>query len=309
MVFIFTRNSILRTALSALLFLLLVSSLVSCRQSDQRKYFGYLYFAQGSYLMRFSLRDSSLAVATQLGQKKIREISSFGEDRLLIAETSTVNRKNVARISSLELKTGQVRALYSGIQARYIAGADAIVYDDGSRIYSITQVDGTERTSLVLAHKRHQLAAMVEVSNGRLLIETTEDGVPTIHAYHVEDDTLTSLDRLGLSCTLKGAVWMDDLERLICRERDSEEQGATRDYIVADLDGRILARPSLPEGEKFLALAYISDQGALILKESWRGQIDGQEKSTVWVHDVGSGENQELTDAVNLGSSVVYTDY
>ena len=61
--------------------------------------------------------------------------------------------------------------------------------------------------------------------------------------------------------------------------------------------------------EKFLALAYISDQGALILKESWQSQFGGQEKSAVWAHDIHSGENHRLSGTQNLGASVVYTEY
>lgn len=305
----FRKPTFQRHILTKLLFLCLVPLLVACQPSNEGIYSGYLYFTQGSYLMRFSMRDSSLEAVTQLGDTKIREISDFGEGRLLISGTASVNRKSVARISWLELRTGQERALYSGIHARYIASADAIVYDDGGRLYAITQQDGTEVTSHVMSHDRHQLSALVEVSDGRLLIEILDNGVPAIYSYRAEDGTLISLDQLAQLCRLKGAVWMGDLDQLACIERNSDEPGTNGDYIFADLNGRILSMPSLPDGEAFLALTYISDQGALVLKESWRGQIGGLEKSAVWVHDVRSGENLELSDAVNLGSSVVYTRY
>jgi hypothetical protein len=207
----------------------------------------------------------------------------------------------------LDLKTGMASALYPGIQARYVAGA--MVYDDGSKLYSITQVDGTEITALIMSYRRHQLSAMLEVSGGRLLLETLEEGQPAIRAYQVEGGTLVTMDQLANVCSLKGAVWMDDVEQLACRERDSDGNGAKGNYIFANLDGQVLSRPILPEGEKFLALAYLSGQGGLILRESWHSQIDGQEKSAVWAHDIYTGENHELSDTLNLGSSVVYTNY
>ena len=306
---LFRKPVALRKALYTLLFLVLVPLLVSCQSSTEGKFGGYLYFAQSPYLMSFSMRDFSLVVVTHLGNKKIREISDFGEGRLLIAETASVNRRKVAQISWLDLKTGAVQALYSGVHARYIASADAIIYDDGSRLYTIVQEDGTQISTQVLSHKRNQLLAMVEVSNGSMLLEVLEDGLPVIYSYRIEDGTLVTLDQLGRVCSLKGAVWISDLDQLACKERDSEGEGAAHDYVFADLEGRILSRPALPEGEKLLALAYISDQGVLVLKESWRSQIDGQEKSAVWVHDVRSGENHELSDSLNLGSSVVYSVY
>ena len=224
--------------------LVLLTSVVSCRPSDEGKYRGYLYSTQGSYLVRFSLRDSSLEVVSHLSNNKIREISGFGGNKLLIAETAFINRKNVARISWMDLETGSVQALYSGLRARYIASAGAIVYDDGSKLYSVSWADGSGSTSEVLSHKRHRLSAMVEVSDGRLLVETTEDGLPVVQSFRAEDGTLARLDQLGRVCMLRGAVWIDDLEKLACKKRDSGEGDAGRHYVYADLDGRVDSRPS-----------------------------------------------------------------
>jgi hypothetical protein len=259
--------------------------------------------------MRFSMRDSSLEAVTNLGNKRIREISRFGSDRLLISETATVSQKTVARISWIDLETGEAQALYSGIHARYISQADEIVYDDGSTLYSIKLSDGAETIAPILSHKRYQLTAMVEVSGGRLLVETRDDGAPVIRAYDSHNGSLVLLDQLALRCSLKGAVWIDDLEQLACKERDQAGDGLTGSYVFADLDGRIRSRPSLPEGGRWLALAYLDDQDVLIFKQSRHGQIDGMEKSAAWAHDVHSGENRELSGTINLGSSVVYSLY
>ncbi len=283
-----------------------MSALAGCRPSVEGKYGGYLYFIQSPYLMRFSLRDSSIEAVTTLGNTRIREISGFGEGRLLIAESASVNRKNVARISWIDLETGRTQALYPGVQARYIASAGAMVYDDGSRLYAITQAEGTETTSQILAHRRHQLSTMLEVSDGRLLIEIVEEGQPVIQSYRADDGSLARLDGLSDLCTLRGAIWLDDLEQLACKKRNG---GSGSSYVFASLDGQVLATPSFPEGEKFQALAYLQDQGALVLNVSRTSPIDGLEKSAVWIHDVHTGENHELSDTLDLGTSVVYVDF
>ena len=80
--------------------------------------------------MRLSLRDGSLSVVTNLGDTIIRDVSIFLENRLLIAESASINRKNVRRISWVDVNTGQIAALYSGVLARYLEGSGFIVYDD-----------------------------------------------------------------------------------------------------------------------------------------------------------------------------------
>jgi hypothetical protein len=92
---------------------LLAMALPSCGPADKPVYHGELYFGRGSYLMRFNLHDGSLAVVDNLGDKTIREISSLGPDRLLIAETTPVNCRDVSRISWIDLKSGEVPAATS----------------------------------------------------------------------------------------------------------------------------------------------------------------------------------------------------
>jgi len=298
----------MRNAFHMILLVMLMPLVVSCGPSDESPYHGYLYFARGSYLMQFRLRDGSLAVVTNLGEGRIREISPMGEDKILLSEMASVNGQEIARISWLDLKTGQSNALYSGVQARYVGGAGVIVYDDGGTLYSVSLRESAV-DSIVLSHTRHQLSAMVEVSDSRVLFEILDEGQPLIHAYEASTGELRTLDQLTRRCRLEGAVWIDDLEQLACRERDGAGDEETDSYVLADLDGNLVSRISLPEGKKFLALTYISGQGALILQESWDSPFGGQENYAVWAHDVHSGENHRLSGTKNLGSSVVYIDY
>lgn len=299
----------MRTVFHVLLLCLWMPLMVSCDSRDEYVLHGYLYFAKGPYLMRFSLRDGDLEVVTNLGNKTIREITQFGEGRLLISELASINRKEVARISWLDLKTGQSEALYSGVRARYLDSVRVIVYDDGEKLYSVYLAGDSEIDSIIMAHKRNRMSAMIEVSNGSLLFEVDGEEQPVIFTYQPVTGDLGTLDQLAGLCRLEGAVWIDDLEQLACRQRGGtgdEEAGA---YILADLDGSRVKRLALPGEEKFTCLTYIESQGVLIFSENWRSKFGGQANAAVWAHDVLSGENFRLPGAQNLGSSVVYVDY
>jgi hypothetical protein len=261
--------------------------LTACGSSDQHPYHGYLYFGKGPYLMQFGLRDGGLSVVSNLGNKTIRE--------------------QVARISWLDLKTGQSESLYAGYRARFLAGARVILYDDGEKLYSVYLAGDSEIDSVILTHKRNQLTAMVDIAGNSLLIEMQRDGRSVVQQYHPVTGELSLLDRLAERCRLKGAVWIGDLEQLACRERGVE--GGETGYILADLEGNRGASLSLPDEGKFLALVYVENQGALIFRQSRPGSFGGQEKFAVWAHNVQSGENTRLSAVQNLGTSAVYTDY
>ena len=191
---------------------------------------------------------------------------------LLIAELASINRKNVSRISWVDVKTGQSEALYSGDLALYLANSDVIVYDDGGKLFAVSLAGGSD-SDPIISHRLHQLSSMIEVSNDTVLFETNDAGNRRIHSFDALTRKLQLLDRLSGVCRLDGAVWIDDLEQLACRERTSE--GNEPAYILASLDG----------------------------------DVSGQEKSAIWVHNIQSGENQRLAKNQNLGASVVYTDF
>ncbi|MEJ2401751.1 MAG: hypothetical protein P8Y52_10210 [Xanthomonadales bacterium] len=294
---------------SLILCFALAPLLVACGPSDERTFHGYLYYVQGPYLMRFSLRDDSLSMVTHLGNRTIREISPFGENRLLISETASVNRRNVARIAWLDLKTGQSESLYAGVRARFVADAGIIVYDDGGKLYAVALAGGSDADPVIMAHARNRLSAMLTLADGRVLFETLDAGRPRIHAYNAGTGELSALEPLAALCRLDGAVWIDDLDRLLCRERDGDAAGAGHEYVFADLDGRPFGRPALPDGEAFLALAYLEDQGVIVFRERREAAFGGQNEYVVWAHDVRTGENHRLAEDLNLGTSVVYTAY
>lgn len=289
-----------------LLLILLIPALAACGSSEQSGYHGYLYFANGAYLMRFSLRDASLEVVTNLGDKTIQDVSKFGESKLLITETALINRKEVRRISWIDVKTGQTSALFSGVFARYLADSGQIVYDDGDQLF-VVAIAGDSSSETIFTHRKNQVYKVIVGPVDRVLFETSDAGLQRIHSYDVTTGALQTLDRLSEVCRLEHAVWIDDLEQLACKERSNPANEAH--YVLSNLDGDVSGNVSLPEGKQFYALAYVPDQSALILTESWSSVFGGQANNAVWVHNIQSGENRRLAKNQNLGSSVVHTDF
>lgn len=298
---------IMRKILLPLLFILPTFILVSCgRSDDQPGYNGYLYFAQSHYLMRFGLKDGSLSVVRNLGDKTIHDVSNFLENRLLIAESASINRKKVRRISWVDVNTGQTGALYSGVLARYVEGSGVVVYDDGERLFAVSLSDDFDIEAF-FTHKTNQLSTMMVVSKDTLLFEIGNAGDWLIRSYNVITEELQTLDRLSGKCRLVQAVWITDLEKLACKERSNQTSDAR--YIFTNLDGDVSETLLLPEGKRFDALTYISGQDALILKERWNSAFGGPERFAIWVHNTKSGESLRLSDSLNLGSSVVYAKF
>jgi hypothetical protein len=296
----------MRTFIITGLILLLAAVLAACGPRDGSGYRGDLYFGQGSYLMRFSLRDGSLVVVDNFGDKTIRDISALGPDKLLIAESASVNRRSVSRISWFDLETGQLSALYSGVLARYLDGAGIIAYDDGSALYAVPQF-GVGSNEVIFPHGSNQVTTLLVVSGDTLLFEVGDAGQQSIHAWHALTGERRLLDTLSATCRLRGAVWIETLRQLACKER--APGWAEADYLLADLDGVVGGKLDLPENGQFLALAYISGQQALILQETRRGLFGGQEHFAVWAYDVQTAASTRLARNQNLGSSVVYTEF
>jgi hypothetical protein len=296
----------MRKVLLTLVFILLFPALVSCGSGEQNGYRGYLHFAKSHYLMRFSLRDGSLSVVTNLGDKTIHDVSNFLENRLLIAESASINRKDVRRISWVDVNTGETAALYAGVHARYLEEPGVIVYDDGVNLFAVA-LSGESDSEAFFTHKMNQVSSVIAASKNTVLFETSEAGGSLIRSYDVITGALQSLDRLSGVCGLDQAVWISDLEQLACKQRSDQTQ--TPHYVLTTLDGDVRGSLALPEGKSFDALTYISDQSALILAEPWKSAFGGEEKSAIWVYNIKSKESLRLVENQDLGSSVVYTNY
>jgi len=296
----------MRKVLLTLVFILLFPALPSCGSDEHNGYHGYLLFAKSHYLMRFGLRDGSLSVVTNLGDKTILDVSNFLENRLLIAESASINRKEVRRISWVDVNTGQTAALYAGVLARYLEEPGVIVYDDGVSLFAVA-LSGESDSEAIFTHKMNQVSNVMVASGNTVLFETSEADGSLIRSYDVITGALHSLDRLSGVCSLDQSVWITDLEQLACKEHSNQAKNAR--YILTTLDGDVVGALALPEGKSFDALTYISDQSALILSERWKSAFGGEEKSAIWVYNTQSKKSQRLVENQDLGSSVVYTSF
>jgi hypothetical protein len=213
----------------------------------------------------------------------------------------------VNRIAWIDLKTGRSEPLYSGVMARFVPDPGVIVYDDGNTLYAVSLAGDSEHDSAILSHPRNRLVAVVPVAGDSVLVETIDQGVPLVQAYHAPSGKLRTLRVLGERCRLEGAVWIDDLELLACKPRDGAAEAESTPYLLVDLGGNVAGRLPLPAGGAFHALAYAAGQGALILRESGRNDFTGRKESALWVHQLASGDNRRISDSLDLGTSVVYS--
>lgn len=290
----------------ALAVVLICGFLVSCNQEPSSTYRGGLVFVQGSYLMRLSIGDGSLSVEGHLGDTVIREISAFGGNHLLIAETASVNRRRVQRVSWFDLNTGETADLYAGTRARYLPAGNVVVYDDGSDLFAVPQIDGSAN-QVIYSHSKNQLSWMTVASESVLLFESGEPGEKSVYAWNSISGDLDRLDALTQVCRLEGSVWIDSLERLACKTVNAPPASAP--YILADLEGNSDGPLGLPPERSFLALSYIDGQDALVLQERAESMIGSRDQYLVWVQDILTGELHRVPGNINLGDSVVYADY
>lgn len=284
---------------------LLIVLLGACGPQQPHGYVGYLYFAQGSYLSRFSLRDGSISVVANFGDMTINGINRFGDTRLFLAGTAAIGQKTVPRISWIDLETGEKVSQYSGIFVRYMENARVVVYDDGIKLYAMPQASAGGSDEVIYSHGLNRITTALEVSGDTLLFETGEAGKRTIRAWNAMSGDQAIMSGLTAACGLSGAVWLESTRQLACRKHGGEPEKTG--YVLVDLEGNVQGSLPLPEGRRFTALTYIPGQDALVFRERWTSLIGGQEKSAVWVHEVRTGRNTRLSKHQDLGQSVVFT--
>lgn len=285
---------------------LMVVLLVACGGSQQSHYQGGLFFGQGAYLMRFSLQDGGLSVEGHLGDTEILEVSPFGNDHLLIAESASVNRLRVPRISWFDINTGETADLYAGVAARYVPETGMIVYDNGTELYAVPQVDASDN-QLILSHGQNQLGQLLALTGGRVLFELGRGADMEMHAWNALENTLSHQQGLEAICRLDGAVWIDTLDRLACKPPGVPAADAS--YVLASLDGEQQENLGLPPGRNFRALVYVPGQNALVLQEISKSTLGSRDQYSVWVYDVVSQEMTRIAENIFLGAAVAFGEY
>ena len=286
--------------------MLVCLALAACDGRSQARFQGSLYFAQGAYVMRFSLQNAGLSVVGHLGDTVIRDLSELGSGDLLVAETASVNRLKVPRISWFNPATGEAADLYPGLFARHLPGPSMVVYDDGSSLVAVPQQN--ERPNVtVYNHPPNQLTVLLAAGPDVALFEVVEEGEPVIRSWNAITGEHRALEGLTRTCRLEGAVWVDSLERLVCRRRDG--LAAEAEHVIAGLDGRVDTALALDSGDEYRVLAYSAAQEVLVVQQIWHAVLDSRDRYAVLLLDLESGETHRVADNVNLGSAVVFADY
>jgi hypothetical protein len=285
--------------------LILLPLLQSCERGEQPNLHGYLYFASGNYVGELDLVKGTSVIVANRGAVTIHDISGFGDNRFLVAETAVVETREVPRISWVDIETGQAGTLYSGVAARYLREHSALVWDDGSRLHVTSRRRNSGINAQIMSHGLKQLSTIIDVSDNMVLFET---GIPEqrgIHSYDVGTRQLQPRESLSAACKLEGSVWIADRGQLVCQARTQSGDGT--EYLLTDLDGNVRGRLALPPGKQFLALAYAADQQFLILTEPWRTVLGG-ERFGVWAYDLMTGQSHRILKNQYLGASAVYVD-
>jgi hypothetical protein len=286
-------------------FLVLLPLLQSCEQNELPDFHGRLFFASGNYVGELDLAKGTSVIVANRGAVAISNISEFGENRFLVAETAIVEILEVPRISWVDIETGRAETLYSGVAARYLSAHSALVWDDGSRLHVTSRRRDSGINAQIVSHNLNQLSTIIDVSDEMVLFET---GIPEqrdIHSYNVLTRELLQRDALTEQCRLDGSVWIRNRGQLACQARTQSGDGT--EYLLTDLDGNVRGRLALPPGKQFIALAYAADQQVLILTQPWR-TVFGGERFAVWAYDLVTGRSHRILKNQYLGASAVYVD-
>ncbi len=283
---------------------LLLGLLTSCDDADHQPLRGHLYFAAGNYVGLFDLRDGSSSAVANLGDVTIDHLGTFGGDDLLLTMRVYTNERETSTILRYNARRNQSFPLFPGIFAEFLAGANAVVFDDGSTLWATHRQSGYRDEFVIDDHGHNSKPAVIRMSDTEILYNSVVNDTVLIQRYDAVTDSSQPLSALSSLCSLNAAVWIADANRLFCKTLGAT--GGTGRYSFVSLDGSSSEAVSLPDDLNFRALAHLPDQDVIILSEissSWGG---GQPKNAVWVYDLASGEGYRIAKDQYLGSSVVY---
>ena len=283
---------------------LLLTLLAGCERHPHPELRGHLFFASGQYLGLLDLRDGSTSVEANLGDVSIRRVAAYGEENLLLTVFGIVNHRETYRLMQYEIATGQTGILFDGMTSLYLAGEEMLVYDDRYRLRA--KVRGkNERIDVELArHDFGDRVQLVPVSDSGFLYSIGDAQGAPIFLHDAIRQISEPLQKLSAVCALDGAIWIDEYQQLLCMTTTAS--GQFESYSFFDLDGIFHGSLSLPESESFRAVAYLHDQGSLVLTQPWRSLVGGRSKTAIWIYELGNDECYRLVKDQYLGDTVVF---
>jgi hypothetical protein len=288
-------------SLTVLTGLALLLQLAACNSSDREELRGSLYFAAGNYLALLDLRDGSTSVVANLGDADILALSPQLEDRLLLTVYGTENDKETRHLVLYDLDTRQTLTLLNGYIGHYLPGTKILVFDDGIKTYVSERIKGSWVKTEVVEHRYNQRVNIMPISATRFIYRVA-DGPFLV--YDKLAGRSIELSGLAAACRFDRALWFAEREQMLCQLR---RDGEAREYAFVSLDGAFQESLPLPPSHDLKPLAYLPDQGALILSERWRGGLADRVKWGVWVYRFDTQDAYRLLDDQHLGDYVLYT--
>jgi len=281
---------------------LIALGLVSaCDTGEHTGVDGHLYFGSDNYLGEFDMRRGTSTVAANLGNLSIQQVGGFRDGEILLAVVASVGGRDTYKIVHFNPADNYLGTLYLGRRAYYLADVDAIVYDDGSRLF-VRSVEGEfPRRELNARVSPMNRPDVVPVSGHAFLYHDIVAGSRRTLYYDVRTDTSRELPNLAGACELDAAVWVESLQQLMCRAQGDAGEG----YVLVALDGSVGARASLPDGG-FRAIGYLPDQRLVLLTRVTRSWFTNRPRFAVWIYDPELRQATRVSKDQYLGDTVAY---
>jgi hypothetical protein len=278
-----------------------VLQVAACGGPDREELRGSLYFAAGNYLAMLDLRDGSTSVAANLGDADIRSLSPQLNERLLLTVYGSENNRETRHLVLYDLETRQTLTLLNGHIGYYLPGTKTLIFDDGVRTYVTERVQGNWEKTEVVAHRYNQGVDIVPISGSRFIYRVANG---PLYVYDKTAGRSIELAGLASACRFDRSLWFPEREQMLCQVPND---GEIRKYAFVGLDGTAQDSLPLPAANDLKPLAFLPDQGVLILSERWRGGISNRVKWGVWVYRFETREAYRLLDDQYLGDHVLYT--
>jgi hypothetical protein len=280
--------------------LLFLAPTVACQPEAQEELRGSLFFGAGEYLAELELHNGSVNIEASLGDVEIQGVSPQADKRLLLTVFGSVNQQDKHSLVLYDLGTRQTLTIAYGRSGHYLPGSGTLVYDDGvSLILAERDDEGWQKTE-ALRHAYNAPLLVTPLSATRFLYEIGGQG---IHLYDTVSKRAMELSALGQRCQLDASLWDSQSERLLCRGR---LDNGSYEYVMAGLDGAVTATLDLPPSRRLQPIAFLHDQGALVLTEIWRRKLSDRQNHAVWIYRLEDGVFYRLLDNQHLGRTVVY---
>ncbi len=278
-------------------FLCLVLS--ACDGAPEREYHGSLYFGAGNYVGEFNLSSGESEVVASVGDANVRGVHAMDDDRVLLAIEAFEHTRNVAKISSINVESLHVTALFQGTRVAWLPKFETYVYDDGARLAAVTHSADYDTDNVVLNHRVNAVSTIHVVSESAVIFDAGPRDARTIYHYDVQNGALSELDDLASICTLRRSAWVEGRRKLACRGTLPADP-----YVLVGLDGHEPDPLSLPQHAGYRVVAALPGQDALVVTRDEASMIGGRPARPVEVLDLGTGELTRLSNDQHLGESV-----